>query len=115
MNPKQVVQNYLDIFFGEKFNPIILKPLLTDDFSFNGPLMEANSSEEFIAKLKHFGEEIEMNATIHKLVCEATTVVAQYDFLLPNKSIVPATEWYEVEDGEISKMLLICDPKHFLI
>lgn len=114
MTPKQIVQNYLDIFFGEKFNPIILKPLLTNNFSFKGPLMEAGSSEEFITKLKAFGEEISMNATIHQIVCETNRVVAHYDFILPNDVRVPASEWYEIKDLKISKMLLFCDPKYFL-
>lgn len=114
MDSKRIVQNYLDTFFGRKFNPEILKPLLTDDFYFKGPLMTANSAQEFVSKLKAFGEEIDMNAEIHKIVCEGNIVVAQYDFILPNNTYISASEWYEIRDDKISKMLLFCDPKHFL-
>jgi len=113
MNAKQIVQKYLDIFFGERFNPEILKPLLTDNFCFRGTLMEASNSQEFILKLKSFGEEIDMNAKIHKLVCEGNSVVAQYDFISPNGSRVPASEWYDVGGEKIAEMFLFCDSKLF--
>ena len=114
METKQIVLEYLDIFFGDKFNPDILKPLLKEDFTFKGPLMTANSSDEFIAKIKTFGENIEMNGEIHKVVCDGNTVVVQYDFILPNNNSVCASEWYEIKDNKISKMHLFCDPKGFL-
>ena len=113
IDPKQIVKNYLDIFFGEKFNPEILRPLITNDFCFKGPLMSATNSQEFISKLKALGEEIDMNAEIHKIIIEKNTVVAQYDFLLSNNTRIPACEWYEVREDKISKMLLFCDPKSF--
>ncbi|QTD38079.1 nuclear transport factor 2 family protein [Polaribacter batillariae] len=113
MNTKQIVQNYLDIFFGEKFNPEKLTPLLTEDFHFQGPMMTANSLKEFITNLKTFGSEIKMDSEIFRLVAEKNTVVAHYDFLLPNGRRVPASEWYEIEGEKISKMFLFCDSKLF--
>ncbi len=115
MKSKKVVEEYLKVFFGSKLNPESLRFLITEDFYFKGPMMTASNAGEFIAKLKGFNSEIIMNAKIHQIIGEGKTIVARYDFLLPNGISIPASEWYEIEDGKISNMLLFCDPKPFFI
>lgn len=109
-----VVQAYLDTFFNKQIDFKAVQNLLTDNFTFQGPLMSASSSDDFIEKLKGFGEEFVMKAEFHETICQGDTVVARYEFLLPNGTPVPATEWYKVENGKIKSMILYYDPRSFL-
>ena len=99
--------------FGDPFHPDILKPLVTDDFAFKGPLMAAASSDEFISKLKILRAKIDMNADIHNVVSGGNTVVAQYCFRLSYGISVPACEWHDIRGGNIGGINQFCDPKHF--
>ncbi len=112
MTAKKIVERYLDAFFGEKIDYQTIRSLLTDDFRFQGPLMSANSADEFIQKLKGFGENIGIQADIQMVLDNNNTVVARFDFIIPS-GMVPATEWYIVKDNRISDMHLICDPRLF--
>ncbi len=111
---KEVVKKYLEIFFNKQLDLNALRDLLTDDFIFEGPMMRAENADDFITKLRGFGEKIEMKAEIHEIIGEANTFVARYDFILPDNVKVPATEWYKVKTNKIECMYLYCDPKNFI-
>ena len=49
---KTTVQRYLDAFFGEKVDFVGIRNLLSDDFKFSGPLMQANGANDYIEKLE---------------------------------------------------------------
>jgi hypothetical protein len=112
MTAKSTVERYLGAFFGKQIDYQTIRELLADDFDFQGPLMSANSADEFIQKLKGYGENVGMQADIHLILDNNDTVVARYDFILPSGR-VPATEWYIVKDKQIKEMHLICDPRPF--
>ncbi len=111
---KAVVEQYLDIFFNTQLDFKAVRALLTDDFTFQGPLMSADNADDFIMKLRGFGDNIVMNAEIHEVIHDGNTAVARYDFLLPGNIRVPAAEWYTVRNDKIECMYLYRDPKHFM-
>lgn len=74
--------------------------------------MRADGADDYIAKLKDFGENSAMSAEIHQILADGETVVARYDFIIPS-GVVPASEWYNVKGDKITQMQLICDPRRF--
>ncbi|MCP5098285.1 MAG: nuclear transport factor 2 family protein [Chloroflexi bacterium] len=108
-----VVTQYLAAFFAERIEHVAIRDLLADDFTFQGPLMTADSADDYIQKLQAFGEDAAMQADIHGMWETETAVVVRYDFLIPSGK-VPASEWYQVQDGKITNIQLICDPRPFL-
>ena len=114
MDAKETVNNYLNLYFSGNVNPEELRRFLTEDLHFEGPLMRADSQNEFIDKLRVFGGTIQAKGTIHEVIAEGNTVVARYDFILGDKSLVPTVEWYQVREGKIAKMYMYCDPRPFI-
>ena len=112
MTSIDVVQQYLDAFFGERIDHGTIRALISEGFTFEGPLMSADGADDYIEKLKGFGENAAMSADIHTILADENTVVARYDFIVP-AGAVPASEWYTVEDQKITSIQLICDPRPF--
>lgn len=51
MNEK-IVRNYLGIFFSAEPDFMALRKLLSDSFTFNGPLLKATSADEYVEKIQ---------------------------------------------------------------
>ncbi|MEM7336897.1 MAG: nuclear transport factor 2 family protein [Chloroflexota bacterium] len=113
MSTKECVESYLSAFFGERIDLAKIRTLIADDFTFMGPLMTADSADDYIQKLQAFGENARMQAEIQHILIEGETAVARYDFIMPNGR-VPASEWYRVKDNKLVSMQLTCDPRSFL-
>jgi len=113
MGGKETVTEYLDAFFGGSPDLDTIRTLLTDDFTFEGPMMTASSADDFIKQLKGMDSNMEMRAEIHYLVDDGDRVAALYDFLGPTGKISFA-EWYWVKGDKISAIKLHYDPRPFL-
>ena len=114
MDAKQVVQAYLAAFFEGGPDIPAMEALLTDDFSFHGPLMSADSAEEFIGELNAMEQPLsDLHAEIHHVIADGDTVAALYDFVTPMGKM-PFAEWYWVRDGKISAIKLHYDPRPML-
>jgi hypothetical protein len=110
VKPLKLALKFMDIFFsGEKMDR--LRPLLADDFSFNGPLYKFDSAEDYINSLqadlpKGFNFEI-----IRSLEDESSACIF-YQFTKPGVC-TPMAQMFEVNEGKISKILLVFDTSAF--
>lgn len=63
-----IIKSYFETFFSGMVQPASVRTWLTDDFHFRGPLMSANSADEYVQQLQTFGDEIEMYPEVRILV-----------------------------------------------
>ncbi len=114
MEAKQVVQAYLAAFFTGGPDIAAMRALLTDDFTFHGPLMTADSAEEFIGEITGMEQPMsDLHAEIHHVIADGDTVAALYDFVTPMGKL-PFAEWYWVRGDKISAIKLHYDPRPML-
>jgi hypothetical protein len=110
-SPKAIAQRYFDAFFSGGPDLDAVGALLTDDFRFSGPLMSADSAEDFIAKLRGMGGEHAMRAELREAIAEGERVVLLYDFLGPGGSKLPFFEAYRIRGEKICEIELSYDPR----
>lgn len=113
MSAKRVVNKYLEAFFSGGPDLKAVRELLTDDFAFQGPLMNASSADDFIKQLEGMGPGMEMHAEIHHVIDGGDCVAALYEFLGP-KDKISFAEWYWIRGNKISAIKLHYDPRPLL-
>lgn len=113
MNYKEIVQTYFDTYFSGKARHSKVRELLADDFTFRGPLMKADSAEEYLERLTAFGDELEMHAEVQSLVWEGFQVAALVDFQGPEGNIKYA-QWFTFKGDKIQRLEVVYDPRPFL-
>ena len=110
MQSLELALRYMDIVFdGEDME--LLRPLLSGDFSFQGPSYEFDTAQGYIASMQAeppegFAYEI-INAFEN-----GSSVCLVYQFSKPGIS-VPMAQLFETRDGKISRILLIFDTGAF--
>jgi len=117
-SPKEVVRAYLAAFFQGGPDVEAVRALLTDDFTFQGPLMTAGSADDFIAQLTGMSQSMAgLQVEIHHVIADGDadgdTVAALYDFVTPMGNM-PFAEWYWVRGDRISAIKLHYDPRPML-
>ena len=113
MSDVEIIRRYFEKFFSGKARHSEVRDFLTDDFSFRGPLMSANSAEEYVEQLRSLGDEIEMYAEVRKLIGEDDVVAALVDFQGPTGKIAYA-QWFTMREGKIAELEVVYDPRPFL-
>lgn len=113
MSNVDVIKRYFEKFFSGKARHSEVRGLLTDDFSFRGPLMSADSADEYVRQLKSLGDEIELYADVRQLIGEGDVVAALVDFQSPAGPITYA-QWFTMREGKIAGLEVIYDPRPFL-
>ena len=92
--------------------------LLSEDMTFNGPILKANSRDEFFAGMAEFNAsmaEVEGGPgemKMRHLFEDGPTVCAVYDFVLPTGSVTNV-QLFTVTDGLITAQELIFDRVEF--
>lgn len=114
MTAKQVVEAYLAAFFQGGPDLDAVRGMLTDDFTFHGPLMTADSADDLIAQIKGMDDAMEdLHAEIHHVIADGDTVAALYDIVTPVGNL-PFAEWYWVTGDKIRTIKLHYDPRPML-
>ncbi len=111
MNPIDVVTAYTDAFDCKDMEKA--KSVLDTDFHFDGPLMKAESRDEFFAQLANF--DLEYQTKEHRVISQGTSVARIFDFAItsPVRATVPMVEWFEVENDKIQSSRLFYDTAIF--
>ncbi len=113
MSTTSVVNNYIRKFFSEKGADLeAIRPMLADEFRFWGPLMTAESADDFIAQLRKMAP-IKLAIKQLDLLVDGDRAVLVFEFNMPDGPVA-AAEWYRVRDGKIVEMKLHNDPRPFL-
>ncbi|MGA9533737.1 MAG: nuclear transport factor 2 family protein [Anaerolineales bacterium] len=113
MDNVDIIARYFERFFSGKARHSDVRSLLTDDFTFHGPLMAADGADEYVAQLQSFGDEMEMHARVRQLIGSDDIVAALVDFDGPGGAI-PYAQWFTLREGKISRLEVVYDPRPFL-
>lgn len=108
-----LIREYFEKFFSGRARISELREYLREDFSFQGPLMAADSRAEYLAQLTQFGDEMELQAGIREIIAQGDAVAALVDYQGPRGPITYA-QWFEIRDGKISRLEVVYDPRPFL-
>lgn len=108
----KLVKTYLDIFFSQPPDLTAMRALLTDDFWFSGPLLTANSADDYIAQLRamNLGG---LQAKSMTFAQHEDGVAVLYEMLTPAGQI-PTTEWFWIRESRIAGIKLLNDPRPLL-
>ncbi len=106
MRPLELAQQYMDIFFSGK-DLDALGELLSDDFTFHGPLFEFDSPKTYIDSLKTDPPK-EVDYKMIRFYEDESSACLVYQFNKPGVSTT-MTQVFEVIKDKIKKILLIFD------
>jgi len=110
MKPLDLALQYMDIFFNSH-NMEELTSLLSQDFSFQGPLYEFNSPQSYIESLKTdppLGFEYKIIRSF-----ESSSSAGLFCLFSKPGIQVPMAQLFEIRNHKISRILLIFDNKAF--
>lgn len=114
MKPIETCVAYLDLFTSGRRDEAF--GLLADDFSFEGPLVQAKSKAEFDAGVPVELGMMARGTNIHQSFEKGNEVCLIYDFNLETpvaSGSVLMCEWFQVNDGKIASSRLIFDTAAF--
>ena len=113
MDNKAVVREYFSKFFSGKARHSLVRDYLTEDFHFQGPMMEAHSAQEYIGQLQSMGDEFEMHADVRKAISQDDSAAVLVDFQGPRGPMTYA-QWFELREGRVCCLEVIYNPRPFL-
>lgn len=109
MSAADVFREYLDRFSSGDIAGAA--ELLADDFSFHGPMLQAEGKAAFVEGASRLGPMVRGNEMLRQWV-EGDEVCSVYDFNLETPAgagSVTMAEWATVRDGKLSSSRLIFD------
>lgn len=109
----EIVRNYLKSFFSGKVRHTEVRRLLTDDFEFRGPMMSAQSADEYVGQLEAMGDEMELYADVREIIGQGDRVAALVDFQGPSGNMV-YSQWFTLREGKIARLEVVYDPRPFI-
>ena len=91
-------------------DPAAMRAMMTDDFRFKGPAMEANSPDELLQGMAEFG--CSFTNTIHHMAAAGDRVAVRFTcrFTQPASATLEMSEWLHVRDGKVCSAELFYDP-----
>jgi ketosteroid isomerase-like protein len=113
MTNTEPIRDYFKRFFSGKARHSDVRQLLTDDFKFRDLLMSANSADEYVDRLKSFGDVLDLRVDVKEIVGEGDIVAALVDFNGPASKMAYA-QWFTFRDGKIAALHVIHDPRPFI-
>lgn len=109
---EKLVSDYLELFFSPKHDLQAIRKLLSDSFTFCGPLLQANSANEYIKKIQGVASG-GLSMKNAELISGSDQVAILYDMISPLGE-VRTVEWFKIKDGKIHSLELLNDPRVFI-
>ncbi|HZD03210.1 MAG TPA: nuclear transport factor 2 family protein [Actinomycetes bacterium] len=109
MSPADVFRAYLERFTSGDVDGAA--ELLADEFSFNGPILQAAGKAEFLAG-SGTAAAIARGCHIHRQWVDGDEVCSIYDFAVETPAgagSIPMAEWCVVRDGRLVSSRLLFD------
>lgn len=106
MKPLKIALKYLDTFYHED-DPELLRELVHPDLSFEGPIFEFSSAEDYIESLKQDPPR-DMDYRIIKSFADDKSVCLVYEFSKPGIK-TNMVQLFDIDDGKIRRIRLVFD------
>ena len=110
MRPIDLANQYMDIFFGGG-SPEQLHHICHPDMIFQGPFVQFNSAPAYIESLKNDPSREMSYQLLHSYEDESSACLI-YQFN-KGKLSTPMMQYFETNNGKISRILLIFDGRPF--
>ena len=110
MTPLDIALRYMEVFFAGG-DIEALRPLLADDFRFEGPFYTFDSADAYIDALKADPPE-DFAYTLINVYEGPSSACLIFEFSKPGIRI-PMAQLFEIKDDRINKVLLIFDTGAF--
>ncbi|MDN5286123.1 MAG: nuclear transport factor 2 family protein [Mucilaginibacter sp.] len=104
---KEVVLAFVDALNGEDFKTA--GTYLTKDMTFKGVLGSRDGAEAYMKDMEH----MKLKYKVKKSVAEKDDVCLIYDLTMSGTTLL-GYGWYHVEDGKISSLNVMFDPRPIL-
>jgi limonene-1,2-epoxide hydrolase len=103
-NPRELVLAYLQALNDENFD--LARRYVSDEMEFTGALASRQGADAVFADL----ERMRLKYDIKKVFVDANDVCVFYDVTLSGVTVFTCG-WYKVEDGQISSLKVVFDPR----
>jgi len=110
MTNLEIALKYMNIFYSGG-NLDELKEILSDTFTFEGPLFQFDSAGDYIRSLKS-DPPVECEYRLIRVFESTGSVNLIYDYI-KGEIRTPMSQLFEFEDGKIVRILLIFDTSSF--
>jgi hypothetical protein len=105
---RTAAETYFDAWQARDFDR--LRSVLADDATFRGPLGVANNGDECLAGLQGMAKVL-TGINIAKIFVDGPDVLTWYDLHSTQASPTPTANWMHVEDGKITRIRAVFDPR----
>ena len=106
----EVVTSYMDAWRANDFPT--MRSALADDLQFVGPIDTFDNADDHQAALQGLSQ-VKDEIVIHKLVVDGEDALVWYDLHTKVADPAAVAEWYRVEDGVITSIKVVFDPRPF--
>jgi hypothetical protein len=89
-----------------------VRPLLTDDMTFRGPLGATDGADAYVSGLKGLANAVD-GANPTAVITNGDDVCIVYDLVVGDDRI-PTAGWYQFREGRICAVRAFFDPRPFL-
>ncbi|MGL4768115.1 MAG: nuclear transport factor 2 family protein [Formosimonas sp.] len=105
---QDIVIEYLTAFGNKDFATV--RSLLADNFTFEGPLMQASSADEFVGMMQGFKDTLD-GIDLYGTAQDGDWVGSYYIFktFIPTVERTVTSEWFKLENGKIVASYLVFD------
>jgi len=110
-DPRTLATTYLESWRTKDFDT--MRTVLAGDVTFAGVLGTAKGVEECMAGVIGLGK-IMTDIVIHQMVVEGSDVMTWYDLCTVVAPPTPTVNWSRVEDGQITAIRAVFDPRELL-
>lgn len=111
-DPRTVVEEYFECFARKEFTAN--RDRLAERFSFTGPIDSFDDREPFLEAVGRLAPVMK-EARRKQVFVDGRDVSVLWDFVLaPTGEVVPISETFRVENGKITRICLIFDPRSLL-
>ena len=111
MNPADIAATYFDAWKAKDFDR--LRSVLADDATFRGPLGSADDGDACLQGLKGMSE-IVTDIVVHKRFVDGPDVLTWFDLHTTVAPPAATANWSHVEDGKITRIRVVFDPRPIL-
>lgn len=106
-NPKELVLNFIKLINEEQFNEA--RKLAHDDMTFKGVLGSRDGADAYFNDMKN----MKLKYRIIKAFEEGNDVCVLYDLNMSGLTIF-GSGWYQVEQGKVTALKVVFDPRPVL-
>jgi len=103
---------YFDAWRDRDFG--LLRTVLAEDVQFSGVLGGATGIDECIAGLEGMAGSVMDTLRLTRRIVEGSDAMTWFDLIARNGAIVPTVNWSHVEDGLITRIRVVFDPRPLL-